>query len=206
MLTDITTLTQYVFDQVLNSTQEINSKKHLYDTYRTFNSLISDIGLVANHYLVLDMSEEFLQNSSFGEPIDKWRWFLNKDLEKLNIVAVDYLQKLNSIAFESERMYNHSFLADKFNFKSYYGFVRDNYSVGLVDPCSSTLVITNLDAQCNDPEKRFHIDNFKKISLKTYEDKLKLQKHLLEQKGILKKYCDDIKSYILTRYSLEDLV
>jgi len=206
MLKDITVLTQYVFDQILNSKEEINSKKHLYDTYRTLQKLINDIDLVANHYLVLDFQEEFLQGSSFGKPIDKWRYFLNEDLEKLNINAIEYLQKLNNIAFKDADCFNGSFLSQRFNFKSYYGFVRDNYSVGLIEPCSSDMIIVNLDIQRNDPEKRFNISKFQRISLETYESKVKLQKHLLEQKGILTKYFKCIKNYMLNRYNLEDLL
>ncbi len=98
MLNDITTLTTKIFDKFIPKNAPINSKRILYDIYRAMQKMIDSTKLVSEHYLALDFTEEYLQNSSFGEPSDKWRYFFNKDLEQLNNSVKDYLLKLNHLA------------------------------------------------------------------------------------------------------------
>ena len=56
---------------------------------------------MANHYLALDFSEPYLQDSSWGEPIDKWRKFFNKDLELLNKSIKKYLLNLSELFYKN---------------------------------------------------------------------------------------------------------
>ena len=77
MLNDIVKITKKIFDEALVDDKTLTVPKAVYDVYRNLSYFISDANLVANHYLALDFTEGYLQNSSWGEPIDKWRMFLN---------------------------------------------------------------------------------------------------------------------------------
>ena len=59
------------FSKNFNKKKNQNEPKKIYDVYRSFQKVIIDVNFVANNYLALDFTEEHLQNSSFGEPVDK---------------------------------------------------------------------------------------------------------------------------------------
>ena len=71
MLKDIVTITIETFNEAFCADKILSRPKRVYDVYRNLQELISNVSLVANHYLALDFTEHFLENSSFGEPIDK---------------------------------------------------------------------------------------------------------------------------------------
>jgi len=201
MLNDITTLTKLVFEDILTSSKRVNSKKRLYDIYQNLKKVTEYIDLVANHYLVLNFTEEFLQNSSFGKPQDKWRFFLNKDLEALNLAVKDYLFSLSGVSLKDEE---DSLISSKYNYKWFYGFVRDSYNVGFVQPCSAIVDIVQLNLKATNRSNI--VQEYKKIELDSYEAKVNLQNYLLEQNDILKEYQKRIKEYILQKVSIEDLI
>ena len=91
MLKDMLFLTKKVFDEALIKEENLPVPKKVYDVYRNLEEVISDVKLVANHYLALDFSEGYLQDSSWGQPVDKWRKFFNMDLEELNESVKTYL-------------------------------------------------------------------------------------------------------------------
>ena len=141
MIKDILFLTKKVFDEALIKEENLPNPKKVYDVYRNLKDVISDVNLVANHYLALDFSEPYLQGSSWGEPIDKWRKFFNEDLEQLNESVKKYLHNLSHLGhgdFGFETYVNTIYSA-----KIYYAFVRDRYSVGFVEPKCSFLHINN---------------------------------------------------------------
>ena len=84
MLKDIIFLSKKVFDEAFIKEENLSVPKKVYEIYRNLEEVISDLDLVANHYLALDFTEGYLQESSWGEPVDKWRKFFNMDLEQLN--------------------------------------------------------------------------------------------------------------------------
>ena len=57
-------LTKKVFDEALIKEENLPVPKKVYDVYRNLEEVISDVKLVANHYLALDFSEGYLQDSS----------------------------------------------------------------------------------------------------------------------------------------------
>lgn len=201
MLKDITTLTALVLDDILNSSKDVSSKKTLYDTYQKLNKVIVYTDIVANHYLVLDFTEDGLQNSSFGEPRDKWRFFLNKDLEALNSSAKEYLLDLGAIALKDEE---DSFISKTYNCKWFYGFVRGTYNVGLVKSYSTTIDIVQLNLPTDDTNYLKQL--YKTIELDTYEKRVTLQSHLLKQNDILKQYKDRLINYISKKVTINDLL
>ena len=75
MLKDILKVTNLIVSTIEKSEEKISSPISLYDMHRALCTVSDKISLVANHYLALDMTEEYLQNSSLGEPVDKWRFF-----------------------------------------------------------------------------------------------------------------------------------
>jgi hypothetical protein len=93
MLQNITKISKKVFDCFLSQHRKVYFPKNLYLVYFYLNEVIEDAKLVANHYLALRFDEEFLQNSLLGTSQDKWRYFLNKDLENLNDTVKKYLFK-----------------------------------------------------------------------------------------------------------------
>jgi hypothetical protein len=204
MLRDITTLTNKVFGKFLHNQKKLASTKNLYDTYRALEVVVDSVNLVAKHYLALDFTEEFLQNSSYGKPEDKWRRFVNEDLETLNEALKNYLFKLGHLCFEDMCGFSSTFLYEEYNAKTFYGFVRDEYNIGFVEPCSTMLIQTLLDDV--EDNRSFHIERFNKVDLSTYEQRVALQKELLVKKEELQSALDSLREYIVKRVSIYDLV
>ena len=203
MLKDILFLTKKVFDEALIKEENLPNPKKVYDVYRNLKDVISDLNLVANHYLALDFSEPYLQGSSWGEPIDKWRKFFNEDLEQLNESVKKYLHNLSHLGhgdFGFETYVNNIYSA-----KIYYAFVRDRYSVGFVEPKCSFLHINNLKIELNKIES-FYISEYKKIDLSTFEARVNLKDHLNIIKNDLETELKNLKKYIKDRYTLDDLL
>lgn len=206
MLDDIANLTDKVLDEALASEKKLRSPKTVYDFYRALCSVIDNARLVANHYLVLDLTESFLQHSSFGEPIEKWRYVLNEDLEKLDKSSKRYLIKLSYLSFEdANQSYLEGILSKYYNHKTYYGFVQTQYSVGHVEPCSSILYCKTLDYTVQS-EDISYIGKFYKLDLSLYESKQQLQQKILDNVKRLQAKQEKLKSYILEKYSLQDLL
>ena len=158
---------------------------------------------MANHYLALDFSEHYLQGSSWGEPVDKWRKFFNMDLEELNESVKTYLHNLSHLGhgdFGFETYVNTMYSA-----KIYYAFVRDKYSVGFVEPKCKFLHINNLKIEPNKIES-FYISEHKKIDLSTFEARVSLKDELNEINSELQEELKKLKQYIKDRYILDDLI
>jgi len=204
MLKDIVINTRKILNEFIPSNAKINSKRALYDLYRAMHVMIDDIELVSEHYLALDFTEEFLQNSSHGKPSDKWRRFFNEDLERLNKSTKKYLMKLNSIADANDHSMCGSYLSNIYSAKSLYGFVRDEYNVGFVKPCSFSLISEVLLVDI-DPDSH-HMCKFSKIDLSTYEQRVALRDLLREQRKILQSEHQKLKEYILKNTTLEELL
>ncbi|OCL90838.1 hypothetical protein [Arcobacter porcinus] len=203
MLKDILFLTKKVFDEALIKEENLPNPKKVYDVYRNLKDVISDLNLVANHYLALDFSEPYLQGSSWGEPIDKWRKFFNEDLEQLNESVKKYLHNLSHLGhgdFGFETYVNNIYSA-----KIYYAFVRDRYSVGFVEPKCSSLHMNILKIEQNKIES-FYISEHKKIDLSTYKARVNLKDHLNIIKNDLETELKNLKKYIKDRYTLDDLL
>ncbi len=204
MLEDIEILTKYVFDQFIPKNTALYSPLHTYRAYMGLKKVIDRINLVAEHYLALDFAEEYLQNSSFGTPADKWRYFFNKDLDSLNRSVKDYLQILYYIAPKNKTSMTESYLDNKYSAKWFEAFVRDQYSVGYVSPCNFSLKAVALKTTVG--EEEYHIEKHFKIDLTTYEQRITLQNILRERKLELEKQLSLLKKYILSNYTLNDIL
>uniref|UniRef100_UPI004047AE37 hypothetical protein n=1 Tax=Aliarcobacter sp. TaxID=2321116 RepID=UPI004047AE37 len=203
MLKDILFLTKKVFDEALIKEENLRNPKKIYDVYRNLQEVISDVKLVANHYLALDFTEPYLQGSSWGEPVDKWRKFFNMDLEELNESIKIYLHNLSHLAhgdFGFETYVNTIYSA-----KTYYAFVRDKYSVGFVEPKCTFLHVNNLKIEQTKVES-FYISEHKKIDLSTFEARENLKNELNNINSELEEELKKLKQYIKDRYSLDDLI
>ena len=203
MLKDIIFLTKKVFDEALIKEENLPNPKKVYDVYRNLQEVISDVKLVANHYLALDFSEHYLQGSSWGEPVDKWRKFFNMDLEELNESIKTYLHNLSHLGhgdFGFETYVNTIYSA-----KTYHAFVRDKYSVGFIESKCTFLHINNLKIEQTKIES-FYISEHKKIDLSTFEATVRLKDELNEINIELQEELKKLKQYIKDRYSLDDLI
>ena len=203
MIKDILFLTKKVFDEALIKEENLPNPKKVYDVYRNLKDVISDLNLVANHYLALDFSEPYLQGSSWGEPIDKWRKFFNEDLEQLNESVKKYLHNLSHLGHGDFGF--ETYVNTIFNAKTYYAFVRDRYSVGFVEPKCSFLHMNILKIEQNKIES-FYISEHKKIDLSTFEARVNLKDHLNIIKNDLETELKNLKKYIKDRYTLDDLL
>ncbi|MGB3752054.1 MAG: hypothetical protein WA945_10860 [Arcobacteraceae bacterium] len=157
---------------------------------------------VSGHYLALDFNEDYLQGSSWGEPIDKWRKFFNEDLETLNESLKKYLQLFSYLGFEGE--YPENVLSQYYQCKVYYGFVRDEYNVGFVAPCSTILKSTILNTKVENDS--CHIMKFEKLDLATYEQRVALKEDIEQKNGFLKIEYKRLQDYIKAKYTLDDLL
>lgn len=205
MLKDIRKITKYILDEFEPENKALANPKACYDAYRKLEKLINYADLTAEHYLVRDFSEEYLQNSSYGKPEDKWRALLNRDLEKLNKSAKAFLLKLMYLSLEDRLGSFDSLLSKKYNTKFFYAFVRDEYNVGFIDPCGFSMISTTIDTKVHDNET-LHIKKFQKISLETLEERVSLQQAIREQKQLLEQEHARLKAYILKNFTLEILL
>ena len=201
MLQDIEKITKNIFNEFIINNCEMAAPRVVYNSYVNLNKVIDDIDLVANHYLSLNFQEDYLQNSSYGTPADKWRMFFNKDLEVLNLSIKEYLLTIYHLGFKDAYT---SLMYELYNPKSYYGFVRDQYNVGYVNPCSFELIIQTLSVKCDN--ETHYLFKHNKIDLTTYEQRLQLQQKLVETKDKITVYLVDIKKYILKNYTIENLL
>ena len=203
MLKDIIFLSKKVFDEALIKEENLSVPKKVYEIYRNLEEVISDLDLVANHYLALEFNEHYLQESSWGEPVDKWRKFFNMDLEQLNESIKKYLLNL---AYMRHGDYGfETYVNTIFNAKTYYAFVRDKYSVGFVEPKCTFLHINNLKIEQTKIES-FYISEHKKIDLSTFEARVSLKDELNDINTELQEELKKLKQYIKDRYSLDDLL
>ncbi|WWW10774.1 hypothetical protein V7P26_07050 [Arcobacter cryaerophilus gv. pseudocryaerophilus] len=203
MLKDIIFLSKKVFDEAFIKEENLSVPKKVYEIYRNLEEVISDLDLVANHYLALEFNEHYLQESSWGEPVDKWRKFFNMDLEQLNESIKKYLLNL---AYMRHGDYGfETYVNTIFNAKTYYAFVRDNYSVGFVEPKCTSLHICKLRIDQTKVES-LYISEHKKIDLSTYEARVNLKDHLNIIKNDLETELKNLKKYIKDRYTLDDLL
>jgi hypothetical protein len=147
MLVDIVAISKNIYDGIIEKELKIVNPIKVYDSYRTLQQVVKSSNLVANHYLALTFEEDFLQNSSFGSAIDKWKYFLNKDLNQLNEAVKQYLLTLYEIIMVSDKnstFGEESILKNYFNSKIYYNFVSREYSFGYVNSENFTLSINLL--------------------------------------------------------------
>ncbi len=203
MLKDITKITQTIFDQFINENKLLKAPKALYDTYRALKVAIDYSKLVSEHYLALDFTEEYLQDSSWGEPSDKWREFFNKDLELLNKSIKEYLQTLSYLCLDDGKT-SSSFMTELYNCKTSYSFIRDEYNIGFVEPCGFMMISQILDT--NFDNEKYHIGKFIKTDLTSYEQRVELQMSLQKKTVILQNSLNDLKTYILKNIRLEELL
>jgi hypothetical protein len=203
MLNDITYLTNFVFSKFIPNNKEIYSAKSAHSVCLALEKVISAIHVLEVHYLALTFNEGYLQDSSIGKPVDKWRKYINKDLTSLNKKVTVYLQALNNLTSMSEE-YDGSYLSSLYNYKIFYSFVRDRYNVGIIEPCSCTLMSTTLLTDID--STAYHITEYKKISLSSYEERLTLQSLLKERAIFLSQSHKELQQYLIKNYTIEDLI
>ncbi len=201
MLNDIEFITDYVFKKALDKNQTLPAPAAVYEVSKNLHEMINKINLVANHYLALDFTEEFLQNSSFGTPKDKWRYFLNEDMQCLNNSIRKYIFSLNSLSHENSFG---SYLNELYKSKTLYGFVRDKYNIGLVQK-DNYLSQKILKAK-KQPFGVLDIYEEKTIDLNNFEQREELQNNLNRKNEIFKEKLTEIRKYICEKYILEDIV
>ena len=199
MLEDIRVVTKKLFDEFMN--KELANARMGYFTYVKLEEVIDGINLVANHYLALNFEEDFLESSS-RTPEDKWRWVFNRDLETLNTAVKEFIILLNKICLKDEF---HSILEKYYHPLHLYSFVRDEYNVGFVKPCSFELICETLNIEFKNNQTPYLFE-FKKIDLSTFEKRKELQTHLNNQKKSLEKELDRIRNYLIKHYTIEDLI
>lgn len=112
--------------------------------------------------------------------------------------------KLNTIAPEDNIRICGSYLSEIYKPKTFYGFLRDNYSVGLVRPCGFEMVTTTLKLEST--QENYYIESYAKIDLTTYEQRVALQSDLREKSKVLKSELAKLKAYILRNCTIEELL
>jgi len=206
MLKDIRKITKYILNQFEPQNKALADVKACYDVYRKLALVIDNAHLVTEHYLAFDFTEHFIQNTFWtGFQSDKWRRFLNEDLEKLNSAIKEYLIELMGLSLKDAQTSFDSLMSQKYNVLHFYGFIRDEYSVGYVDPCGFSLMATTLNTKMTD-NKSIHMQKFQKLNLESYESRVALQESLREEKKLLEAELTRLKSYIVKNYTLEMLL
>ncbi|MDZ7817267.1 MAG: hypothetical protein U5K55_01075 [Aliarcobacter sp.] len=207
MLVDIVAISKNIYSEIIEKDVTLENPNKLYDSYRSLKQVIESSNLVANHYLALSFKEDCLQNSSIGSAIDKWKYFLNKDLNQLNEAIKKYLLTIYEIVIISDKnptFGEESILENYFNSKIYYDFVRREYSCGYVNSENLTLCM-NLLVTLYDNQS-YNILNKKEIDLSTYENRKDLKEHLHTQIKELEHLETKLKIYIQTKFTITDLL
>jgi hypothetical protein len=205
MIQNITKISERIFDYFLSQNKKIRSPKNLYLIYFNLNKVIEDSKLVANHYLTLRFDEDFLQNSSFGTPQDKWRFFLNKDLDYLNNTAKKYLLMLTGLSFDNDTL-QETFIYDFYNCKGYYDFVKHRYDIGSIPPSSLYLLQNVLNTDFKDKSTYYYIEKRNKIDLSSYENRVKLKEEILKEVKKLEDLRDKTSKYLRKKFTIDDLL
>lgn len=182
-----------MLDDIVKLTKKKKYPKNIYDTYLALKGVIEYINLVSEHYLVMDFSEDFLQNSSHGTPQEKWRVVLNEDLEKLNTHIKKYLSTI------------YIYTSDMYNAKAYYGYVNQSYDIGHIPPCSMELISRTITTKKFD-SKNYYLEKIQKLDLTNYEQKVLLRDELRAKREILISYNEKLKEYILKRITIKDIL
>jgi hypothetical protein len=203
MLEDIVKITSTLLMSLYRTNKSVKPQ-HAYDVYRALVCVLGDIAVVSEHYLALDFTQDYLQNSHMGEPADKWRNVFNADLERLNGSLRDYLYKLNRLCWQDESECFYSFMDKLYESKIFYAFIRDTYNVGYVKPCSFEMVSTILKTGIK--VKDFYIAKHRTTDLSTYEQRIALQKDVRAKNKLLLEQCDCLQDYIKTNYTIDDLL
>jgi hypothetical protein len=207
MLVDIVAISKNIYDEIIEKEVKIANPIKVYDSYRTLQQVVKSSNLVANHYLALTFEEGFLQNSSFGSAIDKWKYFLNKDLNQLNEAVKQYLLTLYEIIMVSDKnstFGEESILENYFNSKIYYNFVSREYSCGYVNSENLTLCMNVLVTLYDN--QSYTILNKKEIDLSSYEKRKELKEHILTQIKELEQLEMKLKKYIQKNFTITDLL
>lgn len=209
MLKDVLFLTKNIFDEALPKKKNFYNPKSAYDVHRSLQELINKINSIANHYIALDFTEPYLQNSSCEEPSDKWREVLNRDLKGLNEYVKNYLIKLSHLSystFESGTYASLELYIDKiYHSKLYCVYVEKAYNIGYLEPNSYFLKINCLN---RNPKHSRKIDIYeqKEIDLSTFESRDNLKNELIKINEEFKIELQKLEAYIFERYTMKDLL
>jgi len=192
MLTDITKLTQHLFNQGFQNQRVLS----LYKIFDNLYEMINSIHLVANHYLALRFDEDFLvETTNFTSGIEKWRYFLNEDLKILQKSMRKYLISLQALK-ESES-YPKVYRIFK---PTKYTHLINLYEMKVEDfELQFRQIDINLDYETNR-------DTIKSISLKTFKDREKLKYHLFSQMKLLEDEMDKLRNFISDNFTIDDIL
>lgn len=199
MQKDIVKITKKVFNMFILDNKLFENKRRIYDVYRSLESVIEYSKLVSEHYLVLDFNEEYLQNTSFGKPSDKWNYFFNKDLECLNNSIKKHLHSLEYLCIDNKNL-----IASLYYGKVFHAFVRDHYNVGFLNKGDFTMISNVLTT--NFDNENIYISKFIKTDLSKLEDRVLFQSEIRRETKKLEYVLYDLKEYIIKNITLEELL
>jgi len=218
MITDIIKTTKYITSRLTTSKIRIDSPMFVYDSYRLLREIIGNLDCLAFHYLAKRFDDGCLQNSSFGEPVDKWRYFLNVDLDRLNDSVKKYFLSLTGIGLEDgmneKEEHEPFFLYNKIYHKRFDALMQFDYYVGRVEDKTTTLKTVQLillnDRKNDRPKDKYPYEYETKITktieLDTYEKRENLANYLYERKDELIDEYYKLQKYIKDNFTVDDLL
>lgn|GEM_PF-2533492 len=188
VLEDIVAITQKIVDDLLFAHKEDIEAAHVYSIYKKLAKLISDARCVAGGYTVLCMSRS-----------------LNTDLKKLNKSTKKFLLKLRYLGYGAGL--GKGFLSKYYNDESYFAYVRDEYSVGLISGdcihCVMEYKVLNTSFEELDSQ---HIALYGRLNHMTFGDIDAVRFNIRQNCEELEKLLCVIKTFMLQNYKIEDLV
>jgi len=216
MITDIIKTTKYITERLINSKLRVSSPMYVYDSYRLLREVINNLNCLAVHYIAKRFDHENLQNSGFGKPENKWRFFVNKDLDRLNESVTKYFLSLTGIGVEdqfNEQDEGGLFFEDMKVYKTYCAMITSHYSVGHIENDSTTIKTVQFiildDRKENIPIEEFLKFNFKlykEFELDTYKKRVDFSNLLFSRKDELIDELFKLNKYITENFTLEDLL
>jgi hypothetical protein len=172
-----------------------------YDCYRALNRFNGTFKTLLVHYLPISLDAEYLQNSSFGTPLQKWRYFTNQDFEQTTQAAKSLALSLRELGYQDDEEFVSIVAKQIRSCKQYYGFFQTEYDGGIISEEGER--INTLSFETSDDtlgEKPITLD------ISTFEKKSILVR---ESETIYRQFVDlenQMRQLIMKRFTIEDIL
>ena len=204
MFQDIVTLSQATLINAIEDTTIRLDVKALYDTYRAMDHAIYAMHVLEAHYLAISLESDFLENSRYGTPFQKWYKFTEEDFDKVRIHLREFLTELVHVTYaknqEDEEDTPTPVIEKYIRAKYIYGYFTHHYESGKLSKDGQSVVCNKLILENNE----FYNEVF--ISIDSFAKRVALCEEIRASVKEMKQILQAIRSFILAHVSLEELL
>lgn len=172
-----------------------------YDCYRALNRFNTRLKTLLVHYLPISLDVAYLQNSSFGTPFQKWRYFTNQDFKEATKAAKKFALSLEGLGYMKHGMLTPIAEEKIRSCKQYYGFFHTEYDGGIISEDGESIDLISFET-VKDEIKAKSIS----LDISTFEKRIDLVR---ESETIYQQFADLenlMRKLIMNCFTLEDLL